>query len=76
MWTNTSEPFTFSSVIFPVDGPQYTQVCGRVKAYQWGSNIAFFGYNANALTIDNAYVDGLSLTHRSPRTHIWTFAGG
>ena len=27
-------------------------------------------------TIDGYYVDGLSFTHGSPRTHIWTFASG
>ena len=27
-------------------------------------------------TIDGAYVSGVSLTHGSPRQHIWTFAAG
>ena len=27
-------------------------------------------------TIDGAYVSGVSLTHGSPRRHIWTFAAG
>ena len=65
-----------SSVTFPVDGPQYNQVCGRVLAYRWGLTYAFLGYHANRQTIDGAYVDGLSLTHGSPRTHIWTLASG
>ena len=30
------------SVTFPVDGPQYTHVCGRVTAYRWGGNNGFF----------------------------------
>ena len=65
-----------SSVTFPVDGPQYSQVCGRVTAYRWGYNLAFYGYHFRGQTIDGYYVDGLSLTHGSPRTHIWTFASG
>ena len=65
-----------SSVAFPVNGSQYSQVCGRVTAYRWGLTGAFVGYNLLAETIDGAYVDGLSLTHGSPRTHIWTFASG
>ena len=65
-----------SSVTFPIDGPQYNQVCGRATAYRWGGNYAFAGYHIHRqTTIDGAYVDGLSLTHGlSPRTHIWTFA--
>ena len=62
-----------SSVTFPADGPQFSQVCGRATAYRWGDNRAFFGYHSREQTID---VDGLSLTHGSPRTHIWTFASG
>ena len=28
------------------------------------------------MSIDQSYVDGISITHGSPRTHIWTFASG
>ena len=28
------------------------------------------------MTIDDAYADGVSVTHGSPRQHIWTFAAG
>ena len=63
-----------SSVTFPVDGSQYSHVCGRVTAYRWAFTNAFFGYHQRSQTIDGYYVDGLSLTHGSPRTHIWTFA--
>ena len=50
---------------------QYSRVCGRVLAYQFGSTDAF-----NLGTIDQAYVDGISITHGSPREHIWTYAAG
>ena len=65
-----------SSVTFPVDGPQYRQVCGRAIAHQWAQNYAFYSYHTGGQTFNGPYVDGLSLTHGSPRTHIWTFASG
>ena len=65
-----------SSVVFPVNGSLYSQVCGRIAAYRWGLNYAFLGYHDRGETIDGYYVDGISLTHGSPRTHIWSFTGG
>ncbi len=64
--------------MFPVDGVQYEQVCGRAIGYRFGYHYAFYGYHTGGRnTIDVAYVDGLSVTHGpSPRTHIWTFASG
>ena len=59
------------STTFPVNGIEYSQVCGRVIGYQFGTPDAI---NVG-LTIDQNYVDGVSLTHgQSPRQHIWTFA--
>ena len=56
---------------FPVHGIQYSQVCGRVIGYQFGTPDAVHVGS----TIDQNYVDGVSLTHgQSPRQHIWTFA--
>ena len=65
------------STTFPVHGIKYSQVCGRVIGYQDGSPDAFDPYYINrAATIDDYYIDGISLTHgQSPRHHIWTFAG-
>ena len=37
---------------------------------------AFYNYIANGESIDSAFVDGIVLTHGSPRQHIWTFATG
>ena len=69
--------YTCDSLIFPVSGGEYNRVCGRIKAYQWGGITAFFSYHTgDRTTIDGAYVDGISVTHSSPRLHIWTFAAG
>ncbi len=66
-----------SSVTFPVgDGQYYSRVCGRAKAYQWGYLASFIGYHGASRGINVQYVDGLSFTHGTTRTHLWTFAAG
>ena len=65
------------SVTFPVSGGDYTRVCGRIIGYQYWGPDAFYAYHTGReTTIDDAYVEGVSLTHGSPRQHIWTFAAG
>ena len=64
------------SVTFPVSGGEYSQVCGRIKAYQWGLTGGFNGYSFGRNTIDDAYFSGVGVMHGSPRQHIWTFAAG
>ena len=56
---------------------QYDQVCGRIIGYQVGSPDAFGGGgNSFSQSIDSYYMDGLSVTHGTPRQHIWSFVGG
>ena len=55
---------------------QYSKVCGRFIGYQNGSTDGFERHHRRADTIDAPYVDGVSVTHGMPRTHIWTFAAG
>ena len=63
------------SAVFSTIGTQYTKIHGMVKGYQKGSTDAF--ENKYKYTIDNAYVDGVSITlHSTPRTHVWTYASG
>ena len=65
------------SVFFPVSGGPYSQVCGRIRAYQHGLPDAFYGYKyGGQTTIDSAYVCGVAVMYGSPRQHIWTFANG
>ena len=61
-----------SSVTFPTNGVSYSKVSGLVYGYQQNSHDAFFG--AALRTIDQPYIDGVSITHGSPRQHIWTLA--
>ena len=65
-----------SSATFDLHGIRYTHVCGKIIGYQQKSPDAFGPYyNNRRLTIDDGYVDGISLTHgHNPRKHIWTFA--
>ena len=64
-----------SSTTFNVEGAQYSQVCGRIRGYQFGETTAFYHSGQG---IDSNYVAGISLTHGVPgsREHIWTFAAG
>ena len=70
----TTPGVTCDSAFFPVNGRIYSRVCGRVRAYQIGSTDAFYGANVGRSDIDQQYVEGISITHSSPRVHIWTLA--
>ena len=73
---NTSR-LSCDSAFFPVSGGDYTSVCGSIRAYQYGGPYAFYAFHTRQVTtIEGAYVSGVSLTHGSPRQHIWTFATG
>ena len=50
----------------------YSEVCGRVHAYQFQH---LDGITGHPTDIDQIYVDGVSITRGSPRQHIWTFIG-
>ena len=66
-----------SSVIFPTHGISYSKVCGLVYGYNQGSADGFERHtNCPDCTIDDPYVDGVSITHGSPRQHIWSLAAG
>ena len=54
--------------ISPTSSLSYSKICGRVIGYQWGSPDGLQGG-----TIDNIYVDGISITRGNPRQHVWTF---
>ena len=54
---------------------RYNKVCGRIIGYQVGSTDAFLHSNGQR-TINQSYVDGVSVTYGEPRKHIWTFASG
>ena len=63
-----------SSTTFAVQGIEYSRVCGKIIAYQYASPDSFKDIYRSGNTINDDYVDGISLTYGNPRAHIWTFA--
>ena len=85
-WSETTSPrgcdridssASCASAFFPTGGIQFSSVCGKVIAIQFGTPDAFIRYHDDThRTIDDVYVDGVSITHgTNPRQHVWTFAG-
>ena len=64
-----------TSVQYPSNGISYSQVCGRVVGYQYGSPDAVSDRHAHN-DINSYYVDGVSITRGSPRQHVWTLMAG
>ena len=70
-----------SSVYYP-SPTSYSKVCGQVRGYQYGTPDGIGPYLGGnpipnlSLTIDDIYVDGVSITYGNPaRKHIWTNIG-
>ena len=65
------------SVTYSAYGISYSKICGQVTAYQKGSTDAFHPATVtNRRSINNIYVDGISVTLGNPRQHVWTYAAG
>ena len=68
---------TPSSIAIPTGGVRYTQVCGPVRAYAFGSPDAFVPSVTGPKDIEQNYLDGVSIT-RGPagdRQHVFSLAG-
>ena len=72
----SDDSFSCDPTTFSVGGEEYSQVCGKIKAYQFETPLGFLIPADAGYHIDTHYVDGVSLTHGSPRQHIWTFGAG
>ena len=59
-----------ASVVYQTFGHEYSHVCGRIRAYQYGRPEAFDTLNNNWL------VDGITLYTHNQSQHIWSFAAG
>ena len=59
------------SVKFSTLADSFSEVCGKVLGYQWGITDG-----ARNTKLDQAYVDGVSITHGDPRKHIFTLMAG
>ena len=70
-----------TEIYYPVYNISYTQVTGRIRAYQLNTLDGFSSYHdslrslsISTNTLDSNYLDGVSITTNS--YHIWSFAGG
>lgn len=64
-----------ASAVFPAPQASYQEVRGFVVGYQWASTDAFATGADVETPIDDAYVDGVSITTAPPgRRHLWTYA--
>ena len=67
-----------SSAMFSTHGVEYSRVCGKVIGYQYGTTNAFGSgleiTSPRRRTINDPYIDGVSITYGNPRRHIWSFA--
>jgi len=61
------------STIFTTYNMSFYKICGQVRGYQKGNTNAF---DSSVESIDDHYVDGVSITLGDPRKHVWTYAVG
>ena len=83
VWQEITTPFrvcgrrstrgSCEGLTYSTGSEQYNQVCGRIIGYERGTPSLFTGAGQS---IDSIYLDGVSVTHGSPRQHIWSFGGG
>ena len=65
------------SIIFSTYNITFNKICGQVKGYQKGNPLGFYASKHGSVkSIDNYYVDGVSITLGNPRKHVWTYAVG
>ena len=69
-----------TEIYFPVYNISYTQVTGRIRAYQINTSDGFTILNsmlrpANNMNLRSNYLDGVSITSNDFH-HIWSFAAG
>ena len=64
------------SAIFTTYNMTFNKICGQVKGYQKGHPEAFHSTKYDTKSINDHYVDGLSITLGNPRKHVWTYAVG
>ena len=65
---NSCTPLTFAT------GGTYSDVCGRVRGYQFGHMDCFARPPGRSL--NETYIDGVSFTQGDPPRHLWTYAVG
>ncbi|XP_065180700.1 uncharacterized protein LOC135811395 [Sycon ciliatum] len=54
---------------------EYSEVIGFVTGYRDKSLDAFYSAHNSHTQLNSWYMDGVSITHGSPRHHLWTYTG-
>ena len=57
-----------------MNNASYNAICGKIIGYQKGSPSAFD--ETSTYSLNNHYVEGISITIGNPRKHVWTYAVG
>ena len=64
-----------NSIILQNNGISYSQICGKVTAYQYRAPDAVLS-RVQTNNISSFYLDGISITRGSPRQHVWSLMVG
>lgn len=62
------------SVIIPTGGQRYKKVRGRIAGYAFKSPDAFRRLGGTYNSINDPYLDGVSITYGNPRSHVFSYA--
>ena len=65
-----------NSVIFQSNDLSYSQICGKVTAYQYRAPDAVANVGSRINDLNSYYLDGISITRGSPRQHVWSLMAG
>lgn len=60
--------------VFFQNEESYSYICGLAVGYAIHTTDAFYAGTRGYDNIDSPYLDGVSITHGSPRQHIWSLA--
>ena len=72
----SSSGISYPATLYPTN-KQYSWVCGRVTGCQVGTPDGFYRFYTGNATIDEGYMEGVSITHGEPqRHHIWSYVAG
>ena len=69
-----SDGESYPATVYTIDR-QYSMVCGRVIGYQVGSPDGFLQLHY-VYSLNQGYMDGISITYGDPRHHIWSYVAG
>ena len=64
-----------NSIFLQNNGINYSQICGKVAAYQYTAPDAVSN-RAQTNNLNSYYLDGISITRGSPRQHVWSLMVG